>query len=53
MTLELRGEFFNFLNTPRFGFPDTLWGDSTFGQITSLAQFSNPRHGQLGIRLQF
>ncbi|HEX6802477.1 MAG TPA: TonB-dependent receptor [Terriglobales bacterium] len=53
MTVELRGEFFNFLNTPRFGFPDTLWGDSTFGQITSLAQGSTPRHGQLGIRLQF
>jgi Carboxypeptidase regulatory-like domain/TonB dependent receptor-like, beta-barrel len=53
MTLELRGEFFNFLNTPRFGVPDTLWGDSTFGQISSLAQGSTPRHGQLGIRLQF
>ncbi|HUK24409.1 MAG TPA: TonB-dependent receptor [Terriglobales bacterium] len=53
MTLELRGEFFNFLNTPRFAPPDTLWGDSTFGQISSLAQGSTPRHGQLGIRLQF
>ena len=53
MSLELRGEFFNFLNTPRFGVPDTLLGDSTFGQITSLAQGSTPRHGQLGIRFQF
>jgi len=53
ITLEVRGEFFNFFNTPRFGVPDTLYGDSTFGQISSLAQGSTPRHGQLGVRLEF
>jgi hypothetical protein len=53
MSLELRGEFFNFFNTPRFGLPDTLYGDSTFGVISSLAQGATPRHGQLGVRLEF
>jgi len=53
MTLEIRGEFFNFFNTPRFAVPDTLWGDSTFGQITSTVMGSTPRHGQLGVRFEF
>ena len=53
MRLELRGEFFNSFNTPRFAPPDTLFGDSTFGQITSLAQGSTPRHGQVGVRFEF
>ena len=53
MRLELRAEFFNFFNTPRFAVPDNLWGDSTFGQISSLAQGSTPRHGQIGVRFEF
>ena len=53
MRLEFRGEFFNAFNTPRFGIPDNLWGDSTFGQISSLAQGSTPRHTQLGVRFEF
>lgn len=53
MRLEVRGEFFNFFNTPRFAVPDTLWGDSTFGQITSTVMGSTPRHGQLGVRFEF
>jgi outer membrane receptor protein involved in Fe transport len=53
MKLELRGEFFNFFNTPRFAPPDTLFGDSTFGQVTSLAMGSTPRHGQVGVRFEF
>jgi Carboxypeptidase regulatory-like domain/TonB dependent receptor len=53
MTLEIRGEFFNFFNTPRFAPPDTLYGDSTFGQITSTLPGSTPRHGQLGVRFEF
>jgi hypothetical protein len=53
MKLELRGEFFNFFNTPRFAPPDTLFGDSTFGQITSTAMGSTPRHGQVGVRFEF
>jgi hypothetical protein len=53
MKLELRGEFFNFFNTPRFAPPDTLYGDGTFGQISSTLQGSTPRHGQLGVRFEF
>lgn len=53
MRVELRGEFFNFFNTPRFAPPDTYYGDSSFGQVTSLAQGSTPRHGQIGVRFEF
>ncbi len=53
ITVEVRGEFFNFFNTPRFGLPDTLYGDSTFGQISTTAMGSTPRHGQLGVRVEF
>ena len=51
MKLEVRGDFFNFFNTPRFALPDTLWGDSTFGQVSST--LGNPRHGQFGVRFEF
>jgi len=51
--LEIRAEFFNLFNTPRFALPDTLFGDSTFGQVTSTVSGSTPRHGQLGVRLEF
>jgi hypothetical protein len=53
MKLEVRAEFFNFFNTPRFAVPDNLWGDSTFGQISSTAMGSTPRHAQLGVRFEF
>jgi hypothetical protein len=53
MTLEVRGEFFNAFNTERFGLPDTLFGDGTFGQVATTATGSTPRHGQLGVRLEF
>jgi len=51
MKLEIRGEFFNAFNTPRFAYPDTLFGDSTFGVVSST--LGNPRHGQLGVRFEF
>jgi hypothetical protein len=51
MKLEVRGEFFNAFNTPRFAYPDTLFGDSTFGVVSST--LGNPRHGQLGVRFEF
>jgi hypothetical protein len=51
MRLQVRGEFFNFTNTPRFNFPDTLFGDSTFGQVTST--LNTPRHTQIGVRFEF
>jgi hypothetical protein len=31
MKLQLPGEFFNFTNTPRFGEPNTAFGDPAFG----------------------
>ncbi len=51
LTLEVRGEFFNAFNTPRFAIPDTYWPDSSFGVVSS--SLGSPRHGQLGVRLEF
>lgn len=51
MKLEVRADFFNAFNTPRFAIPDTLFGDSTFGVVSS--SLGSPRHGQLGIRFEF
>ena len=58
MSLQLRGEFFNFTNTPRFGFPSLAWAPgrpgvdaTTFGQVTYDA--NSPRVGQFGLRFQF
>jgi hypothetical protein len=51
MRLQIRGEFFNFTNTPRFGLPGTSLGDSQFGQVTST--LNSPRHMQFGARFQF
>jgi hypothetical protein len=51
MKLQLRAEFFNFTNTPRFGLPDILLGDSQFGQVNTT--LNNPRHMQFGLRFQF
>jgi len=48
MYLQLRAEFFNFTNTPRFGTPDTSFGSSDFGLINY--QSNQSRHGQIGIR---
>jgi Carboxypeptidase regulatory-like domain len=53
MKLQIRAEFFNFTNTPRFGFPDVGVGSATFGQVTSTAPGSTPRHGQFGVRFEF
>lgn len=49
--VEIRGEFFNSLNHPRFGMPNTTFGSDTFGVISS--QYNNPRHGQIGFRFVF
>lgn len=51
MKLQVRGEFFNFTNTPRFAPPDTLLGDAQFGQVTST--LGSPRHTQIGVRFEF
>lgn len=49
--LEIRGEFFNAFNTPRFGLPNTVFGSDSFGVISR--QYNSPRHGQLGVRFVF
>jgi lipoprotein-anchoring transpeptidase ErfK/SrfK len=51
MKLQIRGEFFNFTNTPRFNVPNTAFGDSQFGQVTST--LGSPRHTQIGLRFEF
>jgi Carboxypeptidase regulatory-like domain/TonB dependent receptor len=53
MKLQLRAEFFNFTNTPRFAFPDLGYGSGTFGEVTSTAPGSTPRRTQFGLRFQF
>jgi len=49
--VEVRGEFFNALNHPRFAMPNTTYGSDTFGVISG--QYNNPRHGQFGLRFVF
>jgi hypothetical protein len=51
-SFEIRGEFFNILNTPNFGGPGTGIGSSTFGVVT-LTQANDPRLGQLTARINF
>jgi len=49
---EIRGEFFNVLNTPNFGGPGTSLGSTTFGTVTQ-TQANDPRIGQLTGRVNF
>ena len=51
MKLQVRGEFFNFTNTPRFAIPDTVLTDSEFGQVNTT--LGSPRVTQFGIRFEF
>jgi hypothetical protein len=55
MTVELRAEFFNATNSPRFAPPNNLFatGDPQFGLITQSSPGSQPRHMQFGARFQF
>ncbi len=48
---QFRAEFLNAMNTPLFRAPNTAFGNSSFGRITSQANFS--RMIQLGLRLNF
>ena len=48
---QFRVEVFNLTNTPQFYGPSTQFGSSTFGQITSQANF--PRVFQLGVKFQY
>jgi hypothetical protein len=49
---EIRGAFFNTLNTPNFGSPGTSLGSTTFG-IVSLNQANDPRLTELTARINF
>lgn len=49
--LELRGEFYNLSNTPRFANPDVTIGRATQGQITST--LGTPRQLQIGMKLNW
>jgi hypothetical protein len=51
MKLQVRGEFFNFTNTPRFNIPGTGFGGTQFGLVTST--LGSPRHTQFGVRFEF
>jgi Carboxypeptidase regulatory-like domain len=51
MKLQVRGEFFNFTNTPRFNVPGTGFGGTQFGLVTST--LGSPRHMQVGARFEF
>jgi hypothetical protein len=52
MTFEIRGEFFNVLNSPIFGSPNTSIGSTAFGTV-AMTQANDPRYGQLTARLNF
>jgi len=52
INFEIRGEFFNVMNTPNFGGPGTSLGSSTYGVVT-LTQANDARIGQLTARINF
>ena len=52
-TLQFRGEFFNILNHPSFGLPDSTVTDSNYGKITSTANPNSNREIQLALKLLF
>jgi hypothetical protein len=51
-TFEIRGEFFNVLNTPNFGGPGATPGGTTYGVVT-LNEANDARIGQLTARFNF
>lgn len=52
LNFELRGEFFNILNTPNFGAPGTTPNTTSWGIVTK-TQVNDPRLTQLTVRLNF
>ncbi|MBL8231948.1 MAG: TonB-dependent receptor [Bryobacterales bacterium] len=53
MRLQFRAEFFNLTNTPTFGNPGANIVAGDFGQVRSLATNTQPRQGQLALKLYF
>ncbi len=52
-TLQFRAECFNLTNTANFAAPNSTFGNSNFGTISSTAVGSNPRQIQLALKLLF
>ncbi len=50
-SLEFRAEFFNLFNNPHFANPNTTFGTTAFGRISSTVL--TPREVQLGLRFLF
>jgi hypothetical protein len=50
-SLQLRADFFNALNHPQFSNPNTAFGSSSFGIISSTSV--NPRVGQFAVKIVF
>ena len=50
---QLRGEFFNFTNTPTFGNPNANRSSAGFGIVSGLATNVDPRRVQLALKLIF
>ncbi|HZU27509.1 MAG TPA: carboxypeptidase regulatory-like domain-containing protein [Bryobacteraceae bacterium] len=50
--MEFRAEAFNIANTPQFYFPDSGFGDTNFGKVTS-TWAGTERHIQFALRLLF
>ncbi len=51
-SMQFRAEAFNLTNTPQFNFPDSGYGDSKFGQVTSTLA-GTERHIQFSLKLLF
>jgi hypothetical protein len=50
--MQFRTEIFNLSNTPQFNFPNSSFGSSTFGQVTS-TYAGTERHIQFGVKVLF
>ena len=48
--LEFRWETFNLFNTANFNLPNRIFGNPSFGRISSA---KNPREMQFGVRFSF
>jgi hypothetical protein len=48
---QLRGDFFNLLNTPQFGSLGTSFGSGTFGRANGTMNAA--RNVQLGLKMSF
>ncbi|MGO9898038.1 MAG: carboxypeptidase regulatory-like domain-containing protein [Bryobacteraceae bacterium] len=50
--MQFRTEIFNLFNTPEYGFPDSGYGDTQFGQVTGTLA-GTERHIQFALKLLF